>query len=475
MLTHAGKNIVLIYIPEVEAHEKPVYIKSKGLEKGAFRRIGPTDQLCTREDIEYLYQGRFQKKYDETILENTSLEDIDSDALKIYRRMREEVNKNAEELKYSDEELLQSLSVLRPSKGMKFLNVAGLVLFGKSSSLRRIFPIATRIDYIMIEGRDWVPDPDRRYHSIEIRESLLTGIPRLLQQIMTDIPQAFALDSDEIFRKDNPIIPRKAIREGVCNALMHRDYTINSPVQIRRYSNRIEFENAGYSLKPEDQLGLPGSITRNDTIATILHEVNLAETKGTGIRAMRDSMQGANLTIPLIESDRSSNQFRLTFLTHHLFDKRDIGWLGKFKNCSSNDEEARALIVIREMGVITKVDFRIINTVDTLSASNSLRKLRDLGFLEQKGRGASTYYIPTKRMLTPIEAPDISEGTRHISEDEILKIPSGLKKKLNKLTGIPPSPSFPLPSDDLLNISGESSPLIISYLGRKGKSSEKVV
>lgn len=131
------------------------------------------------------------------------------------------------------------------------------------------------------------------------------------------------LQSKHIDRKDNPTIPRKVIREAVCNSLMHRDYTIDQPVQVRRYANRIEFANAGYSLKPEDQLGLPGSITRNNKIATVLHEVNLAETKGTGIRAMRDMMREANLTLPLIESERSTNQFTLTLLAHHLFDKTD--------------------------------------------------------------------------------------------------------------------------------------------------------
>lgn len=102
---------------------------------------------------------------------------------------------------------------------------------------------------------------------------------------------------------------------------------------------------------------------------TVLHDVNLAETKGTGIRAMHDSMREANLTVPLIESKRASNQFILNLLTHHLFDKKDFEWLGNLKDCHLSDEEARALIVIREMGAITNSDFRAINVVDMLTAS----------------------------------------------------------------------------------------------------------
>lgn len=49
----------------------------------------------------------------------------------------------------------------------------------------------------------------------------------------------------------------------------------------------LEFRNVGYSLKEPSQLGMPGSRLRNPTIAAVLHDLHLAEAKGTGIRAMR--------------------------------------------------------------------------------------------------------------------------------------------------------------------------------------------
>ena len=47
------------------------------------------------------------------------------------------------------------------------------------------------------------------------------------------------------------------------------------------------------------------------------------------------------------------------------------------------------------MGAITNADYRNINCVETLAASASLQRLRDLGLLEQKGRSNATYYVPT--------------------------------------------------------------------------------
>src|SRR2546421_8057446 len=51
------------------------------------------------------------------------------------------------------------------------------------------------------------------------------------------------------------------------------------PVQIIRYSNRLEIRNPGHSLVPDDRLGQPGSLPRNEKIAAAMHEIGLAETK----------------------------------------------------------------------------------------------------------------------------------------------------------------------------------------------------
>jgi ATP-dependent DNA helicase RecG len=410
--------VLLVYIPEANIHEKPVFLKAKGLEEGAYRRIGSSDQVCTREDSDLLYQLRARRKYDETLLENASFADFDPEAIRSYRYERAQIKPDARELRYSDEDLLKAVRAIETEKGVTAPTIGGMLLFGNQMVMRKLFPLTNRVDYILIEGREWITTPERRYTVLEMCESLMTGIPRLIKQIMNDIPQVFALQDDQIRRKDNPIIPRKVIREAVVNALMHKDYRVISPVQIIKYANRTEFRNAGYSLKSQEQLGLPGSAQRNQILAQVFHDIHYAEAKGTGIGTMRDEMRNANLSVPLIESDRAGNLFVLTLLPHHLFDKRDIQWLEPFKEHNLTDEEARTLIVVREKGSISNSEYRTINGVDTLTASSHLRRLRDLGLLEQKGRGNTTYYVLTARLLTPgisPSTPGISPSTPGIS------------------------------------------------------------
>ncbi|MGD1922352.1 MAG: ATP-binding protein [Pleurocapsa sp.] len=73
-----------------------------------------------------------------------------------------------------------------------------------------------------------------------------------------------------------------------------------------------------------ETLGEPGSVIRNEAIAEVLHETGFAETKGSGIRAMLESMLEANLTLPLFDSNRDRDRFQVTFFSHNLFDEEAL-------------------------------------------------------------------------------------------------------------------------------------------------------
>ena len=484
VITHDHGNVLLVYVPEASPHEKPIFIKKHGREKGAYIRIGSSDQVCCQDDLDLLYQLRSKRKFDASPVDQASIEDFDPQAIKMYRKEREKIKSNALELSYSDTDLLKALEAVITENGATYPTVAGLLLFGKHEVLRRTFALHNQVDYMLVEGREWVGDPDKRYTSLEICEPLILAIPKILYQVMNDIPQVFALDEEQIQRIDNPVMPRKVIREALVNALMHKDYRVASPTQIIKYANRIEFRNQGFSLKPQDQLGLPGSIPRNHILATVFQNINYAEAKGTGIRAMRDEMRKANLSEPLIETKREGNLFVLTLLSHHLFDKADIEWLGQFKEYNLSSEEAKTLIIIREMGAITNADYRMIHGVDTLTASAHLRKLRDLELIQQKGGSSATYYIPCKKLFTPdirdksLVGSGLSGELAHHVKDNLPSLPTQLPPQINSLSGEsePLCGEFPSLSGELATLYGEFPKELKEDLKKLGKraSPEKV-
>jgi ATP-dependent DNA helicase RecG len=406
----SGKTIIIAFISEAWPMKKPVYIKKDGREKGAFRRIGSADYLCTNEDIDLIYQLRSDIPYEDSISLRASWNDIDEEAIEEYRSLRKKIAPESKELLFTDQELLESLGVLENHNGKLTPTMGGMLLFGSKAALRRTMPMSSRVDYILAEGTEWVEDPSRRFHAIEFREPLIFLINRLHIQIMYDLPKGFYLKPGSLQRTDIPLIPGNVIREALANTLMHRDYRVSQPTQIIRYANRLEFRNAGYSLKPIKKLGTPGSLTRNERIAATFLDLHIGETKGTGIRAMKTWMKEAGLTTPpIFESSRESNDFNLILLPHHLMDKEDLIWLQQFESLNLKEADSRALVLAKELGAITNEDYRQLNGVDTLVASSALRHLRDLGLLIMKGSGNGTYYKPAPKILGIAESHELSK------------------------------------------------------------------
>jgi len=388
-----GQNVAVIKVNELPLDQKPLYFKKEGLPSGAYRRVGPTDHRCTEDDMHVFYAD--QKTYDSSFLDNTSLRDIDERALRIYRDLRTKINPAAEELTYTDEELLQSLGCYAVD-GTNRLSIAGMVLFGKSSSLRRIFPML-RVDYIRVSGTQWVADPDERYSTIDMRGPLLTLVFRIVDAVYGDLPKGFKLEDG--LQAGSTGMPVKVLREAIINALMHRSYRVSSPIQVIRYDNRLEIINPGFSLKSEEMLGTPSSETRNPFIAAVFHETNLAETKGSGIRAMKKMLAAAELAPPTFNSSRTNNQFTARLLLHHFLNSSDLKWLAKFEKYELNDSQKRAIIFLRETGAIDNRVYRQLSDTDTITSTIDLRQLRGHNLITQKGKGRYTYYRPTDYLL----------------------------------------------------------------------------
>lgn len=429
-----GHTVLVVYVPEADVTHKPVYLKATGLPRGAFRRIGSTDQHCVDEDL-WVLRGESQPSHgpDSGVLSDARLDDFDPTAIAAYRRDRARINPHAEELAYGDEDMLEALGALRRVDSMRQPTLAGIVLFGKPLALRRLLPMV-RIDYIRVPGNEWVEDPENRFQSIDIRKPLLLALPQAEASIIDELPKGFRLPEGQLQSVQEPILPRKVIREALANAAMHRSYTVHSPTQIIRFSNRIEVRNVGYSLKTPEQLGAPGSRLRNPVIAAVLHDLHLAEAKGTGIRAMRRLATEAGLTAPEFHSDRQLNEFKLTLFLHNLLTEDDHAWLRSFAGGIVSGDEAKVLIYARETGAVDNSACRDFCGLDTLAASQVLRRLRDRGLLEKQGAGSQTHYVLTHPSLPASVSTRADTSTGGDSSSSM----GGLAESPHVLASLPP-------------------------------------
>ena len=453
-VTLDGKTVLHVQIEEARADDKPVYLTRFGLPRGAFRRISATDQKGTDDDLRTLYASHRQAPYDREPAARATLADIDPDAIRTYRKLLSDVNSNAEALTFSDEELLEALGAAEKVGDELKPTVAGVLLFGTRLALRRDFAMM-RVDYMRVPGTEWVEDASNRYDAlVEIRAPLLTALLRAETAVLDDLPKKFHLPEGSLQRQDLLPLPRKVLREAIVNALMHRDYRVHGSIQIIRFTNRIEIHNPGYSLKPPDQLGQPGSAARNPTIASVFHDTDLAETKGTGIRTMRRLMEEAEMAPPTFESERAENRFTARVPLYHFLGRADLAWLDEVGEAFSAHERL-VLVHVRDEGSVNNETVRGMTGLDSLSASTLLRRLCALDLLSKEGAGTATYYVPTARFSASLpeaerkspmsggkspmlegESP-MSGGKSPMLEDKSPVLPSHLQELVEGLGGTP--------------------------------------
>ncbi|NQS74240.1 MAG: transcriptional regulator [Methanoculleus sp.] len=465
------KPTIVVYIPEEEPHNKPIYIKAQGLPRGAYRRIGSTAQRCTDEDIRMFHTSAERRTFDESVIPGALLDDIDPHAIDEYRRARRTANPHAPELNWDDRDLLLALKCADKQDNEIIPTLAGIILFGKDIAIRKYLPLM-RVDYLRVPTHKWNGEIS---YSLEFREPLLRMIPRVIAGIMDDIPRSVAFHEGSVQRHEKPLIPERVIREAVVNALMHRNYRSCGTIQIIRYPGRLEITNPGHSLVEIGDEGSITSVTRNPAIAAILHDTNLAENKGSGIRMMVQLTQEARLSPPVFESNRQDDYFRATFSLHHFFSEEELAWLRGFSATDLSDEEAMALVFARRNGSVSNEQCRDLTGLDVIGASKLLGRLRDLGFLIQHPHGAMTFYTPTGQ-LGVISARTISfqETDIPLDADKTLSvgpeiIPPDIAESIRDLGKRSPSQEVRRVIIQICNVRPFSAEEIAQMIGRSKK------
>lgn len=460
------KRVIVVEVPELDYKSKPLYFRNEGLPRGAWRRIGSTDQRCSEEDMPMFFSG--PDLFDLAIAEDTDLDDLDENAVRIYRERRAKVDPNAEELKYSDLDMLRALKAVKKDKeGNWKLTNTGLLVFGSKMALRREMP-AVRVDYIRVTGTEWIEDPHNRFQSIDMRGPLLLMVDRAFNAVADDLPRGFSIPAGSLQAQRPLSIPEDALREAIVNALIHQSLRVHRPIQIIRYSNRIEITNPGFSLKPAETLGEPGSEMRNPTIGSIFHETQIAEAKGTGISTMRRLMKEAGMMPPTFESDHFRNIFTTRILLHHFLPEEDVKWLASLHIKGLVDGQKTALIFLREVGAIDNITYRQLSGTKYREALRDLKQLENLGLLDSHGQGRQTYYTPTSKLMAMYQA-NITTSESNLQTSEVNLQTSGTNLQTSganlQTSGANLQTSFSKGiSDRLSKLGKKESPIVLRQL-----------
>lgn len=132
---------------------------------------------------------------------------------------------------------------------------------------------------------------------------------------------------------------------------------------------------------------------------------------------MRRLLKEAGLTAPVFVSHVIANEFQATYLLHQLLGEEQLGWLKQYAHLGLSDDEARAMILAKETGAVDNAGLRAVTGLDTLSASQVLKRLHHQHQLLQKGgAGPSTYYRLSDVTSAAGELPLFSDNTANTGD-----------------------------------------------------------
>ena len=127
------------------------------------------------------------------------------------------------------------------------------------------------------------------------------------------------LESHEnLIREDRHLLPRRAIREALANAVTHRDYAITgSKVMLEVFDRRVDVTSPGTlprHMTVERVRAGANPRWRNESLAHFMAGMGFMKGRGRGWLTMREEMRAFNGTAPELIHDERNNRVRLSFL-----------------------------------------------------------------------------------------------------------------------------------------------------------------
>lgn len=319
ILEFEGASVVVAAIPEIIPTEKPCYVTVRGAYGGAFIRVGDGDRKLTTYELDRLFEERRQPKHDIEIVGDATLDDLDSNLVQQMVFRQKSLHPRVFS-SFSDEEILARMHVLaRDEDGEMRPTLAGLLTFGVFP--QSFFPRLT-VTFAAFPGTTKAGSGSLRFLD---SQNFVGPIPTILEDALAAVRKNMKTRSiiDGAFRHDIPDYPEFAVREAICNALMHRDYSPmarGSQVQVNLYSDKLEVLSPGglYGSVTVETLGEAGaSSTRNQHLSALLETAPfgngefVAENRGTGIQLIESELERAGMGKPIIRDTLSS--FCITF------------------------------------------------------------------------------------------------------------------------------------------------------------------
>ena len=221
------------------------------------------------------------------------------------------------------------------------------------------------------------------------REEFRSGFLMYLDELWSRIAvrNEVHLYQHGLFRHEVPTFNEAAVREGLLNALAHRDYRLGGSIFVRQFPKRLEIVSPG---------GFPPGITaenllwrqapRNRRIAEVMAKCDLVERSGQGANRMFEACVQEGKALPDY-SDSDAHQVSLV-LRGEVQDENFLRFLERVGQATLASFTTEDFLLVHAVHAEAEIPERL---------RTALPRLVKLGVIEVRGRGRGTRYLLSER------------------------------------------------------------------------------
>ena len=286
-------------------------------------------------------------------------------------------------LKETREEFNDILNFEKEEQGVLYPTTTGILLAGNNKSLKE-FPYS-EIKYVRYFE-------DGSYKPYEWKGNLIEIADNCFAQLKSEIQQKEL--SFGLFHEFIEDYSEVVLRELLINAIVHRDYSRQQVIEIRKYPSYLEIESPGMFPEGVDETNfLRKTNPRNPNIIDVFRAIKYAEKAGSGFDKIFADLLSKGKKLPTPTVTATSILFRIDA---EICSDKLIELSLQYKQLEGKDMDMEKLLVLNEIINRKKISFLELEEAPFISKGQLRRvisELHDLEFVETTGKTSGLKYI----------------------------------------------------------------------------------
>ncbi len=314
---YRGKMILILWCPggSTRPYKAPDSLGKKSTYFYFIRRFSSTVRPTAEEEKELVSMAN-QVPFDDRVNHFSSLDDLDLTEIRTFlNEIGSDLESEIPNLTMA--EIARRMNIAEGSDEFLLPKNVGLLFFAKNP--QKAFP-AAKIEVVIFKDEAGTEYTEKNFTG-PVHQQLQNALRYVESSVIAEkvIKQSGKAESLRFFN-----YPYQAIEEALANAVYHRGYDNDSPIEVRIYPDRIDIISFPGPLPPLDKIKLQKLQIdvrkyRNRRIGEFLKELHLTEGRSTGIPTILREMKKNQSPAPVFETDDERAYFKTTFKIHPEF------------------------------------------------------------------------------------------------------------------------------------------------------------